>query len=143
MRRAADLMTSEFVCVRPEDTVHTAARTMLDFGVNHLPVLDEGVLVGVVSRQDVLSVFRRPDEDIRADIERKLHDPLWSPEDVRVSVGVHDGVVSIAGSVRYESDGRVIEQMANAVLGVVAVDAEITAREPDPRLGPYLVPPLR
>ena len=141
--RVRELMTADVTCVDPDLPVHKAARAMLDREVNHLPVVDDGQLVGVVSRQDLLAVFRRPDDDIRAEIEHKLHDPLWAPDDVRVTVDVRDGVVTANGSVRTRSDCEVVTRMLENVAGAIAVDVDITAREPDPTLGPYLTPPLR
>lgn len=142
-RRAKELMTAEVVWVHPDDSLHKAARTMLDFEVNHVPVIDDARLIGIVSRQDLLSVFRRSDAGIQAEIDRKLHDPLWAPDDVRVTVVVRDGVVTGGGTVRWNSDRDVVEHMFETTAGVVGVETDITAREPDPRLGPYLTPPLR
>ena len=57
---ASDLMTTAVVAVRPEDTVEHAAKLMYDRGVKRLPVTNEnGHLVGIISRADVLSVFDR------------------------------------------------------------------------------------
>lgn len=142
-RRVRELMTPEVVSVQPDDTLHKVARTMLDCEVNHLPVVDGGQLVGVISRQDLLSVFRRSDADIQAEIERRLHDPLWAPDEANITVEVHAGVVTAAGSARTKSDCGVIEHMLETVEGVVAVDADIAARAPEVKLGPYLTPPLR
>lgn len=142
-RRVRELMTSDVVWVGPDDTLHRAARTMLDCGVNHMPVIDGGRIVGMLARQDLLNVFRRADADIQAEIERKLFDPLWAPDDVHVSVVVKDGVVSAVGSVRTKSDREIVESMLSRTPGVVAVDSEIEFRESDPGLGPCIVPPLR
>ena len=142
-RRVRELMTCDVVCAAPDEPVHKAARAMLDFEVNHLPVVDAGQLVGVVSRQDLLAVFRRTDADIQSELDRKLHDPLWAPDDVRVTVEVRDGVVTANGSVRTRSDREVLTHMLETAAGVVGVEADITAREPEPTLGPYLTPPLR
>lgn len=143
-RRVHELMTPEVVCAHPDDPLHKTARLMLDFEINHLPVVgDDGHLVGVVARHDLLSVFRRSDADIQAEIDSKLHDPLWAPDDVHVTVAVRDGVVTATGSVRTKSDRRVVEHMLETVTGVVAVDSDITARQPEARLGPYVTPPLR
>lgn len=142
-RRVRELMTTEVTCIDPDQPVQKAARFMLDCEVNHLPVVDSGQLVGVVSRQDLLTAFRRPDADIQAEIEHNLHDPLWAPDDVRVTVDVRGGVVTAAGTVRTKFDRGVVMRMLETVAGAVAIDADITAREPDPKLGPYLTPPLR
>src|SRR5882672_3165160 len=71
---AGDLMTTAVVAVRPEDTVEHAAKLMYDRGVKRLPVTDEnGRLVGIISRADVLSVFDRTDAAMSHEI---THDVL-------------------------------------------------------------------
>ena len=142
-RRVRELMTGDVLCADPDQSVRKAARVMLDCEVNHLPVVDDGQVVGVVSRQDLLAVFRRPDADIQEEIDRKLHDPLWVPDDVRVTAAVRDGIVTANGSVRTRADLDVVKEMLGTVTGVVGVDADIAPREADVKLGPYLTPPLR
>jgi CBS domain-containing protein len=62
---ASALMTSPPVTVGPDQPVQQAARLMYDRRVKRLPVVnDAGRLVGIISRADVLSVFRRADEEI-------------------------------------------------------------------------------
>ncbi|MBX6386851.1 MAG: CBS domain-containing protein, partial [Microbispora sp.] len=47
---------------RPYTSVVSAAREMTRHGVKRLPVVgDEGLLVGIVSRHDLLKVLARPD----------------------------------------------------------------------------------
>ena len=41
---------------------------MLGKGVNRLPVVDDGTLVGIVTRADLVRAFVRTDEAIRAEI---------------------------------------------------------------------------
>jgi hypothetical protein len=66
---AADLMTEPAVTAAPDDTVEHAARQMYTHRVKRLPVTDSsGRLVGIISRADVLSVFDRPDGEIRGEI---------------------------------------------------------------------------
>src|SRR3972149_1255902 len=50
----ADIMTREVVFVRPSDSVETCMALMTQKRIRHLPVLEEGVLVGVISIGDVV-----------------------------------------------------------------------------------------
>jgi signal-transduction protein with cAMP-binding, CBS, and nucleotidyltransferase domain len=52
---AADYMTAEPAVVELEDDAKTTASTMLDLGIRHLPVVQDGKVLGVVSIRDVLS----------------------------------------------------------------------------------------
>lgn len=56
--RAADLMSRAVRTVGAEETVHDAARLLLRYGHNGLPVLDGERLVGVLSRRDVERALR-------------------------------------------------------------------------------------
>ena len=65
-RTAGRLMTEPPVTAHADDTIVEAARTMAQHQVERLPVLDEeGRLVGIVTRRDLLQVFLRPDKEIR------------------------------------------------------------------------------
>ncbi len=57
---AADLMTPDPLTVSPDTPAREAAHTIVETGHNRLPVVDEdGRLVGVVSRVDVLGALAR------------------------------------------------------------------------------------
>jgi CBS domain-containing protein len=51
---AAQMMTSNPRTVAPDDDVHAAAHVMVETGHNRIPVVNEGRLVGVISRADVV-----------------------------------------------------------------------------------------
>jgi CBS domain-containing protein len=50
----SSVMTSEVHTCAPGESVHDLARTMTDHRVRHVPVVDDGVLVGIVSIGDVV-----------------------------------------------------------------------------------------
>jgi CBS-domain-containing membrane protein len=50
----ADVMITEFDTVASGDTVESAATLMHDKGLSHLPVVDNGKLVGIVARGDLI-----------------------------------------------------------------------------------------
>jgi CBS domain-containing protein len=54
---ARDMMTANPNTVAPEDSVQEAARRIHDTGHNRLPVVEDGRLVGVVTRVDVLGAL--------------------------------------------------------------------------------------
>src|SRR4051794_37806803 len=91
---AGQLMSRPAVTVRPQDTIVDAARSMARHRVERLPVVDEEAgLIGIVTRRDLLRVFLRPDDEIRAEvIDEVLVRSLWlRPQSVAVTVT--DGVV--------------------------------------------------
>ena len=52
--RTRDIMTTDVVCARPEQTVEQCMAVMTDRRVRHLPVLDKGRLIGIVSIGDLV-----------------------------------------------------------------------------------------
>lgn len=50
-------MTAAVLTVAPETSLHDAARTMAARWIRHLPVLDDGRVVGVVSQRDLVGIF--------------------------------------------------------------------------------------
>jgi acetoin utilization protein AcuB len=52
--RVADYMTDRPVTVAPDDDLAVAAQRMADLGVRHLPVVEGGRLLGVLSMRDLL-----------------------------------------------------------------------------------------
>ena len=95
---AGDLMTAPAITIGPDANVSAAARLMTTHRIRRLPVTDQDrMLIGVVSRRDLLSVFLRPDEDIAADIARLLHEIL-AVEPGEASVSVQDGRVTLSGA---------------------------------------------
>jgi CBS domain-containing protein len=54
---AADMMTSDPDSVSPDTTVQEAARIIHESGHNRLPVVEDGRLIGVVTRLDVLGAL--------------------------------------------------------------------------------------
>ena len=52
-----EAMTSNPTAITPETTVQEAARLIHESGHNRLPVVEDGRLVGVVTRVDVLGAL--------------------------------------------------------------------------------------
>jgi CBS domain-containing protein len=95
---AGELMTTPAVTIGPGATIPAAARLMNTHHVRRLPVVDEeGRLLGVISRRDLLSVFLRPDDDIAEDI-RKVLDEIVSAAPGEASVSVRNGIVTLTGT---------------------------------------------
>lgn len=119
---AAELMTAPAITVRAGASLAEAARQMDSERVKRLPVVDEaGRMVGIVSRGDLVRVYLRPDDEIRAAVIKDvLQDTLWiAPGHVEVSVT--GGVVTLAGKLDSRTTAQMVARLATAVPGVVKV----------------------
>jgi CBS-domain-containing membrane protein len=139
---AAHLMTAPAVTIKPTATVAAAATLMHGQKVKRLPVVDEeGRLVGIVSRSDLLKVFLRRDEEIEREV---LHDlallVLWL-EPSKLNVKSRGGVVTLAGEVPRLTDARFLAKLALELDGVVGVVDELTYRIDDTRPAPIVEAP--
>ncbi|HEX9042872.1 MAG TPA: CBS domain-containing protein [Trebonia sp.] len=133
---AADLMTKPPVTIGPDETVSRAARLMYSRKVKRLPVVDDrGRLVGIVSRADVLSVFSRPDAEIRHDIIENVVIGTVLTDPARFMITVDNGIVTVEGTPETASAGRDMIEEIRHIEGVVAVRDFLT-RVPEQRSFP-------
>jgi CBS-domain-containing membrane protein len=132
-RTAADLMTRPAVTTSPDELVSSVARLMSRHKLRRLPVVDGGGhLVGIVCRSDVLSVFSRPDEDIRREITQDVILEGFFTDPARLTVTVKDGIVTLEGAPGSVVLGRNIADQVRHVEGVVAVRDRFTYPLADP-----------
>jgi hypothetical protein len=94
--------------------------------VKRLPVLEDGAVVGLISRSDILRTFVRPDqeivEEIRANVMRKV---MWvDPE--RVAITCDDGNLVLAGNMETKSDVELLVELTKRLDGVASVESRLT-----------------
>ncbi|TDV44099.1 BON domain-containing protein [Actinophytocola oryzae] len=121
-RDAKDLMTAPAITVAADATVTAAARLLAERNVRRLCVVDgDGLLVGVVSRRDVIGTFLRDDDAIRADVEEYVFKRgMWLfPGSLTVEVAA--GVATLDGQVERRTTAQIAGQLTEAVAGVVGV----------------------
>jgi CBS-domain-containing membrane protein len=124
---AGELMTEPAVTTSPDELVSSVARLMSSRRLRRLPVVDRhGRLVGIVCRSDVLSVFSRPDEEIRREITQDVILDGFFTDPARFAVTVKDGIVTLAGSPGGVVLGASIVDQVRHIEGVVAVRDRFT-----------------
>jgi CBS-domain-containing membrane protein len=124
---AADLMTKPAVTIGPDEPVAHAARLMYNQRVKRLPVIsDDGVLIGIVTRSDVLSVYSRPDAEIQREVAQGLILGTYRSDPGMFTVTVKDGIVTIGGTPETTAVGHDIINAARHMEGVVAVRDRLT-----------------
>jgi CBS domain-containing protein len=119
---AADLMTRPAVTIGPDEPVSHAARLMYNKRVKRLPVIsDDGTLIGIVSRSDVLTVYSKPDTEIQREVTTDLIPGTAASGPGAFTVSVKDGIVTIAGTPQTIKAGHDIVDAVRHMEGVVAV----------------------
>lgn len=119
---AADLMTKPPLTIGPDEPVTRAALLMYNQGVKRLPVTsDDGRLIGIVTRSDVLGVYSRPDAEIQHQVTQDLMLGTFLCDPGRLTVTVKDGIVTIEGTPETTSAGHDIIDAVRHMEGVVAV----------------------
>ena len=118
---ATGLMTRPVVTIGSDATVGSAARLLEKHGVKRLPVVDDGRLVGIVSRRDLLSTYLRADDDIRAEVRGDVLRRVLLTDPDAVGIVVDEGVVTLTGKVGRRSTADIAGRLARAVSGVVDV----------------------
>jgi CBS domain-containing protein len=122
---AGEAMTAPAVTIRRDAQVSEAAGLMAKLGINRLPVVEQGRLVGILTRADVVRAFIRADDAIAAEIgEDVVGRVFWLSPD-RVQVGVEDGKVTLDGELDHESIATLLAEHVRRVPGVVSVDSRL------------------
>jgi CBS domain-containing protein len=115
-RTVESMMTTPVEVVNLDTDISQIGRHMLADRLRCVPVVDDGVLVGVVSRRDLLRPLVRHDDAIAAQLQALLTD--YAGHRGRWSVEVVGGVAHISGVFDDEAERRVINALANTVPGV-------------------------
>ena len=121
-------MTAPAITIDSWRSTSDAAGLMLDRRVHRVPVLEDGKLVGIVTRADLVSAFARSDEEITLDIrDDVLLGTFWiTPEDVDVTV--RSGEVALRGTVESDLLTELLPEAVQLVRGVVRVKSRLAAR---------------
>lgn len=134
--RTADAMTAPAITIEPGRPIGEAARLMTLRNVNRLPVVEDGRLVGIVTRADLVRAYVRTDEElaetIREDVIRRT---LWL-DPAAFAVEVKDGIASISGHVQRRSTADMVAHATAVVPGILEVEASITWSLDDSKIQP-------
>jgi len=127
---AGHLMTSPAVTIHADAPVAVAARVMQDRRLKRLPVVtDDGSLIGIVSRADVLSVYERPDADILAEVRTVIMAGEFGLDPASFTVTVTSGIVTMAGMITDPDTALELVARVRHAEGVVAVRDRLTIGE--------------
>ncbi|WP_439596579.1 CBS domain-containing protein [Falsiroseomonas sp.] len=125
---AADVMTSEPVCVGPDTPAAEVAHLLEDRKIRRVLVTQDGRLLGLVSRADLLRALVAPtqealelsDDRIRTAVIAAIRKQPWA-DTFYTLIDVKDGVVEISGFSRSAEVQRALRVLAENVPGVKGV----------------------
>jgi len=129
-RKVGEVMTERVFTVTPETPLADLVALMETKHVKRVPVVDQGRLVGIVSRADVMAALvgllsEKPagavtDADIRSQILAEIDRQPWGPRGA-VDVIVTNGIVVLKGAITDERERAALRVAAENVPGVKAV----------------------
>lgn len=131
---AGEAMSTPAVTIRAGESLTKAAAYLVDRGVNRLPVVgDDGRLVGILSRADLVRAFAREDAEIEREIREDVLVHALSIPPGAVEVEVSGGEVTLSGRVETKELGELLLSLTSHVLGVVDVRSVVHWERADPR----------
>jgi CBS domain-containing protein len=134
-----ELMTHDVAVVAPNTPLADIVALMEHRHIKRLPVIDNDMLVGIVSRADLLAALGRAldaaqtpagsDDDMRARVLAELEKANWAPR-AGLTVTVADGVVELNGVIFDEHERSALRVAAENVSGVKGVSDRLVWVEP-------------
>ncbi len=134
-----DVMTGEVLSVEPDTPLIEVVQVMESQQVKRLPVVDNGRLVGVVSRADLLralfnllrerAVPAVSDTELRERILAAIDRLQWAPR-ATVDATVTNGIVELRGAVSDDRERAGLRVLAESTPGVRAVHDRLIWVEP-------------
>lgn len=121
-------MTTPVQVVEPTTEVPEMVKVMLDHHRRSVPVVEAGVLVGIVARRDLLRALARDEQALEARVYSLLED--YSGSHRQWDVEVVDSNVTIRGICADEAEQRVLAAITRTIPGVGEVHVVDTAAIP-------------
>ena len=130
-RKVADVMTRDVITASPETPVAEVAALLEKKGIKRVPIMEDGKIVGIVSRANLLqglastrekAIYTPPDDSsIRDNVMKGLTKEGWARPSL-LNVTVHDGIVDLWGLVESQTEKDAVRVLAEVAPGVRAVN---------------------
>jgi len=144
-RKVADVMTRNVVTATPETPLRDIAGLFEKHRIKRVPIVEDGRVVGIVSRSDLLWAIasaptvieiRTPDatdDELRDDILSRLNAQSWAHPS-QVNVVVQEGTVQLWGFVQSEAEHKAIRILAEETPGVRAINDHLGYKPVQPAI---------
>jgi CBS domain-containing protein len=147
-RKVGEAMSTAVVSAAPQDPLEDVVRLMERHRIKRVPIVENGQLVGIVSRANLVRALVRAmakpvphgaisDEQIRGQILGEIDNQPWGPR-ASVSVRVKDGAVELHGAITDERERAALQVLAESTPGVKSVLDHLVWVEP---LSGLVIPP--
>lgn len=137
-RKVEQVMTSDPVTTRRDAPLEEVVTAMGRHGIKRLPVIENGKVVGIVARSDVLCALARTlptaspdavaDDQLRQAVLAEMDKQNWGGRFIRVNV--ENGVVTLTGVILDDRERPAAKVVAENVPGVKEVVDQLTWFEP-------------
>jgi CBS domain-containing protein len=135
-RKVGEVMTRRAITATPDTPLHEIAALLEKHSIKRVPIVRDGVLVGVLSRANLIQAVATgrkeldispSDSAIRAKLLAHLNQQPWA-HTALLNVTVNDGVVDLWGLTGSEAERKAIRVAAEATSGVRAVNDNLVRR---------------
>jgi len=136
-RKVSDVMTREVITVKPEAPLSDIATVLERNGIKRVPVVQDGKVVGIISRANLLQAlasYRAPieagapnDAVIRESVMARINSEPWG-RPALINVIVQDGNVELWGIVETQVEKKAVRVAAEVTPGVRAVNDNLIVR---------------
>lgn len=135
-RRVSDVMTQNVITADSATPIAEIAKLMETHHIKRVPVVENGKLVGIVSRANLVEALARSgknlafpgalnDLEIRAVLCKELRRQRWAFTPTEANVVVRNGVVHLRGYIGSEEARRAIVVLAENIPGVQSVQDDM------------------
>lgn len=138
-RTVADVMSERLYTVAPDTPLQEVVQLMEKHRVKRLPVLEDGRLVGIISRANLLRALAlaapalpaasKSDGEIRERLVQELMTSTWAPRSM-LDIVVRDGEVHLYGTILDDREREALCVAARNTPGVRAVHDHLVWCEP-------------
>lgn len=138
-RTCEQLMSHDVISVTPDTSLAEIVQLMERRRIKRVPVIEDGNLLGIVSRPDLLAAVARAldvpqppagsDDAIHEQILAELDKADWAPRS-GLTVTVHDGIVEFDGVILDEHERTALRVAAENVPGVKGIVDRLVWVEP-------------
>lgn len=114
-----EVMSPFPIVTGPETDLAEVAGEMLQSDVRSMPVLEDGAIVGIISRRDILRAVVRGDNVLAEEVQHRLDE--YADGERRWTATVAGGEASVTGEFRNDTEEAIVAVLARTVPGVATV----------------------